>query len=136
MNAQLLRKRLAPDIENWVAKGLKAGKRLEVASSRPAPSAEPRDSTTMALDSYTTGDMTAEEWADLWEFAAPEAELIATTVFPELSGSYEEDDEDEVMEGEKPPEPMPLDDILRLMSSGAKVGGGPMRAATGFAQRS
>jgi hypothetical protein len=132
MNAQLLRKRLAPDVENWVAKGLKAGKSLNI----PTPSIESRDSTAMVIDLRPAEEMGAEEWAELWEFAAPEAGLIATKVFPELGGDYgEEDDEDEDMEGERPPEPMPLDDILRLMSSGAKVGGGPMRAATGFAQR-
>jgi hypothetical protein len=135
MNAQLLRKRLAPDVENWVARGLKAGKHLETASSQPVQSIESRDTTAMAIDSHRPEDMRAEEWAELWEFAAPEAELIVTKIFPELGGNYEEDDEDEDMEGEKPPEPMPLDDVLRLMSSGAKVGGGPMRAATGFAQR-
>jgi hypothetical protein len=147
MNAQLLRKRLAPDMENWVSKGLKSGKALR---SQPVSSTETRDPSAMVVDSQPEEGMSADSWASLWDFAAPEATQIAQKVFPELRPETEDEEGDDYMEGdedddvdmgnrddgEKAPEPMPLDDILRLTSSGAKVGMGPMRAATGFAQRS
>jgi hypothetical protein len=149
MNAQLLRKRLAPDMMDWVAKGLKAGKALNPPTS-PLTSIEAHDSNAMALDFNEPVEvMSAIEWAELWDFAAPEATSIAKKVFPELRAEGEDDeydededegDEDAIMSGrderEKPPEPMPLDDILRLMSSGAVVGEVPRRMSIGFAQRS
>jgi hypothetical protein len=147
MNAQLLRKRLAPDMENWVSQGLKSGKAL---NSQPLLSTEAPDHTAMVIDSQPEEEMSIDNWVSLWDFAAPEASLIAQKVFPELRPEVEDEegddymegdeDEDEAMggreDGEKAPELMPLEDILRLMSSGAKVGVGPVRSATGFAQRS
>lgn len=111
MNAQLLRKRLHPDVEDWVDKRRRTGQSL----GQEAPSATATGDE-MPVDAMASGD-----WRKLWDWAAPEAIDIAKKYFPELDPNHEsESDEEEAPAREVVPakEPMALDDIMKFMSTG------------------
>jgi len=135
---QLLRKRLQPEDQNWVDKARREGEALD------APAEEPADAftkSTMAIDDRegSSQGMSGEDWIDLWDFAAPAAQDIFKGVWVrETEDDDDDEDEDDqgAGQGEKgkaKTEPfesamlgMPLEDVLRYMSSGATVGvGGP-----------
>ena len=109
----LLRKRLAPEAETWLDRGVKVGQSLEAQRHDEGDGHMGEDEVTEKID-----------WEKLWEWAGPAENSIALEIFPELAVEEEPStlrkEKESLKEETKPM--MALDDVLRFTSSGTIVG--------------
>jgi mediator of RNA polymerase II transcription subunit 8 len=132
----LLRKRLEPDIVTWVNDARAVGVGLDAVDDGPAAESA-ADEMAMDVDREEgVGRLKSEDWAELWDWAAPAANQIAREVLLEPEEDDEDEDEEEEEEGsghqnekeavntaQKPQKPpdipmMKLEDILKFSSTG------------------
>jgi len=138
MIPELLRR--IPDNETvlWIDNARKIGKALDA----PEKPADAFTKSTMSSDE-PMGKMSGEDWTSLWDFAAPEGQEILTEVWTGQPVEEEEEEDEEEAEDEDNISgdgakaegkrkvvdigpPMPMEDLLRFISSGGALGvGGP-----------
>ncbi|KAF2402766.1 hypothetical protein EJ06DRAFT_580022 [Trichodelitschia bisporula] len=106
----LLRKRLDPGVETWLAQGREATEALSADSQPDAMDYDGPAKRQQFDPAY---------WQDLWDFAAPETHQAIQNTFADVEGN-----QSQPSQTRRPPPPapevkeLPLDDVLRVLAVG------------------
>ncbi|KAF2085166.1 hypothetical protein K490DRAFT_68053 [Saccharata proteae CBS 121410] len=122
---QLIRKKLQPEVEDWVHEGVAAGEKLEVSGASQNGGGATGGGGDMDVDGdESSAGLSAAQYEELWDWAGPAGNAIARQII-EGAGEDEEDEDEDDEEGEDEDEDEEMEDAGAKDKGKAAVVSGP-----------